>query len=168
MPFRKRNEGATRYVYSRRPITSACTTCRRPRPTRPWNLSHQSEPTDSTGWFWFHAAEIVRRPSVSMTISGGFSISPRLYWPQFISFAGISSGVPGQQQNIGRRRNMSWCHRMSGGITLGSEGDRKMQVFGYLVKNHFTWVRKLSITLHVHEMDHDSPRGPWSITPSFR
>jgi hypothetical protein len=57
---------------------------------------------------------------------------------------------------------------MPEGIALGSEGERKLQLHGYLGNDHFISLKQLSITLHGNGMEDDSPHAVWSITPSFQ
>jgi hypothetical protein len=46
---------------------------------------------------------------------------------------------------------------ISGGMTLGSEGEGKIQVRGYLVNENMTCLKNMSITLHVNRIDRGSP-----------
>jgi hypothetical protein len=81
---------------------------------------------------------------------------PRLCWNQLCCARTIAQ--------CWRRRNMPWCHPLSGGIALGRDGDRKMDVRGYFVNGRFASLKKLSTTLHVNEIDRGPPRAVWSLT----
>jgi hypothetical protein len=56
---------------------------------------------------------------------------------------------------------------MSGGVTLGSEGDGKMQVHGYLAEGHFPYLKKSGRTFHVNGMDRGSPLPFAASLPHF-